>query len=520
MPNSSRAARTPQFAALKKMLANKGATDPQPIASQTPHWTRRHFLQTASVGATAALCSGGLSMFASAAMAPKVVVVGAGLAGLNTAYQLKKAGIHAEVYEADGRTGGRVLTLKNILGPGLTTNMGGVFINSSHTEMLNLAKELEVELFDYEDEEEELGEEISFIGGQQYTGEQIWNALLPFLSRITLDAGNAFSNSAAAVHFDKLSIIDYMEQIGIDGWLKAYLDVLFMMEMGLACEEQSALTFMAQLAFNAADETAMFDTHDERYFAKDGAQSIPDAIAAQLDNQIHLSHALESVRSVGRGFVLNFLGSNGAAKAVKADIVVLAMPFSVLRNITLQVELPPLKKQAIAELGYGTNSKIVAGFKEKLWRKQGFYGDVMTDKPFQCTWDNTAFQPSETGGGLTFFFGGQAGFDLVENLDVPSLLSDLDLIFPDISQVYNGRHMFSAWPKSNLSLGSYSCYKPQQWTTFGKEVGKPVGNLFFAGEHCSVDYNGFMQGAVDSGHRVADQIVAMVTRGNQLRSNT
>jgi len=73
-------------------------------------------------------------------------------------------------------------------------------------------------------------------------------------------------------------------------------------------------------------------------------------------------HALEAVRSAGNGFVLSFSSSNGAPKEVKADIAVLTVPFSVLRHTDLRVELPPLKKQAIAELGYGTNAKIIAGF--------------------------------------------------------------------------------------------------------------------------------------------------------------
>jgi len=167
-----------------------------------------------------------------------------------------------------------------------------------------------------------------------------------------------------------------MIQIGMKGWIRDYLEVLFKMEMGLECEEQSAMNFISELAPDSEGKTIMFDLHDERYLVKGGSQRLPDALAAQLDGQIHVHHALEAVRSARNGFVLGFSSSNGAPKEVKADIAVLTVPFSVLRHTDLRVELPPLKKQAIAKLGYGTNAKIIAGFREKLWRNQGYYGRV------------------------------------------------------------------------------------------------------------------------------------------------
>lgn len=510
MSNRYRAARTPLFAALKKALTKAAYTEDKRVTSETSGWTRRHFLQTAAVGTAATWA--GLPLLTTAAAVPKIVVVGAGVAGLNAAYQLKKAGLYAEVYEAGGRIGGRVFTLKDTVGPGLTSNLGGSFIDSIHREMLTLTKELKLKLLDYEDDEELAGI-VNLFGGQQYTDEQVVKALLPFLPRIGEDYRKSQNNPEEAARLDNLSITQYMEGIGIEGWLRDYLDVQFTMEMGLECEEQSAFTFITQLMPNTSYEMMMFDLHDERYLLKGGAQQLPDALAAQVSDQIHLYHTLEAIHSAGSGFILNFLGSNGATKEIKADIVILAIPFSVLRQVEMRVALPPLKKQAIAELGYGTHAKIIAGFQEKLWRKQGYYGDVVTDKSFQSVWDSTAFQPGHTGG-LTFFFGGRAGIELIERFTptMEPMLSDLEPIFPGLSKVYNGRYMFWSWPKFGLSRGSYSCHKPGQLTTFVPEIGKPVGNLFFAGEHCSTNFNGFMEGAAETGHQVANRIVALVTK--------
>ncbi|WP_133512784.1 flavin monoamine oxidase family protein [Candidatus Thiosymbion oneisti] len=477
----------------------------QPTLIQTRDWTRRRFLQTAVAGT--AVAGAGLPVLAGAS-APKIVVVGAGLAGLNAAWQLKKAGLHADVYEATGRTGGRVFTLENAVGPGLTSDLGGSFIDSIHTEMLTLVQELKVELLDYEDDEETLADTVNFFGGTKYTDEQKMEALQPFLPRIGEDYRKARSNPQEAGRLDRLPTSEYMTWIGMEGWIRDCMEVLFKMEMGLECEEQSALVFISQLAPDSEGNTMMFDLHDERYLVKGGSQRLPDALAAQLDGQIHVHHALEAVRPAGSGFVLNFSSSNGAPKEVKADIAVLTVPFSVLRHTDLRVELPPLKKQAIAELGYGTNAKIIAGFRARLWRKQGYYGDVLTDLPFQSLWDSTPFQPGPAGA-LTFLFGGRAGFELIEGFNPNmAMLNDLEPVFPGLSKAYNGRHTLWNWPTWTFSRGSYSCYKPGQQTTLAHAAGRPVGNLYFAGEHCSTEFNGFMNGAAETGHRVADAIVA------------
>jgi len=90
----------------------------------------------------------------------------------------------------------------------------------------------------------------------------------------------------------------------------------------------------------------------------------------------------------------------------------------------------------------------VAGFREKLWRNQGYYGDFLTDLPLQCLWDSMPFQPGPAGA-LTFFFGGRAGFELIEGFDPNmAMLNDLEPVFPGLSKAYNGRH--TLWNLADL----------------------------------------------------------------------
>jgi monoamine oxidase len=131
----------------------KAEGKPVPITKEQVGWTRRRFMKTAVLVGAAGAVSGALPLPVRALTAtgfesaPRVAIVGGGIAGLNAAYQLKKAGISATVYEARRRVGGRILSLTGAIGEGLVTDLGGSFINSDHEDMLRLVQEFGLELF-------------------------------------------------------------------------------------------------------------------------------------------------------------------------------------------------------------------------------------------------------------------------------------------------------------------------------------------------------------------------------------
>jgi len=91
------------------------------------------------------------------------------------------------------------------------------------------------------------------------------------------------------------------------------------------------------------------------------------------------------------------------------------------------------------------------------------------------------------------------------------LLPGLERAFPGLTAAQNGRVERFHWPTYPLLRGRYACYKPGQWTTIAGAEGRPVGNLFFAGEHCSYDFQGYMNGAAETGRTAAEAILARVT---------
>jgi monoamine oxidase len=175
--------------------------------------------------------------------------------------------------------------------------------------------------------------------------------------------------------------------------------------------------------------------------------------------------------------------------------------------------IPEVQIWAIRELGYGTNSKLMVGFSHRIWREpEGPYhsnGSTLVDLPYQLCWETSRMQPGSSGI-ITNFTGGRRGLEIAEGAPeerAQEFARMLDRIFPGVSGDRIDKQARFIWPAFQWTRGSYSCYRPGQWTAFGGEEGRRVGNLHFAGEHTSESAAGFMEGGCESGERVAAEIL-------------
>jgi monoamine oxidase len=501
--------------------------------------SRRNFIRDASL-ATAGLvlagCSkpspapqqqqaGGTPSPAPAPSSPRggarIAIVGAGMAGLNTAYKLQKAGLTAKIFEGADRTGGRMFTRANLLGDGFTTELGGEFIDSNHEEMLALMQEFSLERIDVRAKEAaSLKPETYFINGRHYTQAQAARAFVPLAKRIFKDYDAMedvvdYKHEGGGSVVDKQTLTQYFDKIGASGWLRELLEVAYVTEYGLDADEQSALNFVGLIGTGDLENTkelVLLGESDERYKVRGGNQRVVDELAKRLDSQIQRRHRLEAIKSKGNGFTLTFQKDGGAVDE-DADIVVLAIPFTLLRDVKMQVELPDVKKRAIQELGYGTNAKVLVGFKSRVWEKQGYSGATYSDELFQLSWANSFLQPGPAGG-ITLYSGGKLGLEAGKGTieeAVQRLLPGFNKAYPGSTAERNGKVARMHWPTFPWTKASYSAYKPGQWTTIAGAEGLPVGNLFFAGEHCSYDFQGYMNGAAQTGADTAKAVMAKVS---------
>jgi monoamine oxidase len=467
------------------------------------------------------------SNYKKGAQQPRIAILGAGIAGLTCAYQLKKQGYTSTVYEASSRVGGRILTKNNFVAQGIYTECGGEFIDTGHKHMLKLATEFGLPLIDTQiASESALAHDSFYIDGVYYNETAVMNAFAPYANQIAADISslpNSFgfnSYNQTVLNFDQMSINDYFNLIGIptSSFLRKGLDVAYNTEYGREINEQTAINFLFLFSINPGNNKfQIFGASDERYKIDGGNQKIIDALYSDVQTQVQLNNSLQKITK-NSSDVYTLFFANGTS--IKADIVILTIPFSILKNIDLSnLALPSWKTNAIQNLGYGTNSKLIMGFTNRTWRSYGQSGYVFTSGNLQnpslylqTGWDSSQLQNSSNAS-FTVFQGGNLGNSLSLN-QTGTFLSQLDNMWNGTLATYNGNSKLIHWPTHQYSLGSYACWKVGQVTTIKDAEIMPVGNLYFAGEHTSGNNQGYMEGGAETGKKVANNIVKFIQTGS------
>ncbi|PTR07096.1 monoamine oxidase [Nitrosospira sp. Nsp5] len=445
---------------------------------------------------------------------PRIAIVGAGIAGLTAAYVLQRKGYHATVYEASQRTGGRIWTSQDGIVSGLVTELGGEFIDSSHQDMLALAKAFDLPLIDTYTESEQDFKTAFFFGNRHYSEEQVINEFRPLAAIIASDAARLSSDITAKKHskidaeFDAVSISEYLDRIGATGWVRNLIEVAYVTEYGLDASELSCINLLSLIDTDMKEGFQIFGESDERFKIQGGNQRITDELAKRIGSNIALEHRLVSMRKNGKGFRLTFT-TPGKTVSVDADRVILALPFTLLRNVDTGNVLTPAESNMVKNLGYGTNAKLILGTQTRLWREQRYSGECYSDEAFQTGWDSSRMQAG-IAGSYTFFLGGKPGVDIGRGTPAEraqQLSASINRVYPGLAAQLTNNTLRVHWPSEPFALGSYSCYRPRQWTRFNGEVGRPNGNLLYAGEHCSTQFLGYMNGGAETGRLAAQAII-------------
>lgn len=473
--------------------------------AQRSQFSRRHFLRLAAASAGAA----SLAACTRTVRDREVVIVGGGIAGLHCAYRLGKVGVTAQIYDAAKRVGGRIFTGRQLFHDGQSCELGGELIDSGHVTMHDLAEELDIELLDYEQDDPSLARLVASFGGQRLSEAQILQGFGPIAQKI--EAALAFRAPNAEEVLDQLSIRGWLDQEGIDPQdpVRQLLEVAYTGEFGLETDDSSALNLLSYISTNT-EKLALFGESDERFRAKAGNDTFTQRLAERLDpSQFYLEHRLVRLAELSDGRYQLTFQSPGGVQEVKADHVVLALPFTLLREVELDVSLPERKRMAIDELGYGTNAKLLVGFSSRPWRTQhGSDGSTYTDLGYMQTWETSRLQPGDSGL-ITNFTGGLRGLALgfgTPEQQAASFLEGFSRFFPGVSTASTGRVARMHWPTYPLTRGSYSAYRVGQYTRIAGAEGERVGNLHFCGEHTSQDAQGFMEGGALTGAMAACEV--------------
>ncbi len=494
------------------------------IADEERRTSRRGFLKGAGVAVAGATLLGRLADPGIARGGPppgtRIVVVGAGLAGLTSAYRLQQAGYAAQIFEASGRIGGRCYTGRGDFADGQIYEHGGELIDNNHIEIKQLAQELGLTLDNLYTAETNGTEQLGYFFGKPYTFAQMTDDLKAIWQQIHSD----ISAASYPTHYNSYTTRgQQLDQMTLYQWIESYvpgghssplgqlLDVAYNIEYGAESTVQSSLNMLYLLGYVGPGQFRTFGKSNEKFHVHGGNDQIATTLAAKLGSQITTNTPLTAIKLNTDGtYTLTFANGSGSFTRV-ADHVVLALPFSILRSVDFKkAGFNQVKTWAINELGMGTNSKVHVQFKSRFWRDQGCTGETYSDRGYQNTWEVSRAQPG-TSGLLVWYTGGNPGVAVgsgdVQSQVTGTFLPAIEPVLPGATAQYNGKAVRDYWTGYQWTKGSYSYWKAGQYTRFSGAEPEQSGNCHFCGEHTSQDFQGYLQGAVETGQRVASEIL-------------
>ncbi|MEW1637723.1 NAD(P)/FAD-dependent oxidoreductase [Streptomyces sp. NPDC093801] len=545
-------ARTPLMHALRRIAADHAAARRLrlPVA-EVRGSTRRELLgRAAALGLGTALASSAASAsaaYADTAPAPakrpagpaRVAVVGAGISGLTAALTLQDAGVPCTLYEADAaRVGGRMWTQRDHWAYGQTSEIGGELIDTGHKKILELCRRFNLPVEDFLGGGPNGAEEILRFNGAYYPRTQAdedFKAVYQALRRDLQEAGEVSWNSStpAGTALDETTLYEWIETRvpgGHRSQLGRFIDVAYTVEYGADTQAQSALALVLLMGYQPnPGNFNVWGLSNERYHVIGGNDRLPHAIAAALTpGTLVMGRRLVAVRANADGTQTLTFDDSGAVRTATADHTVLCLPLPVLQNLdTSQAGFDPLMRNLLRDARMGHCTKLNMQFTARPWRGTGPWpgvsaGDCFTDSGVQQTWDTTKVQPG-TGGILLQYGGGSPAGALTPATPFATesdpyvrdlagrVLTGVDAFFPGTKAVWTGRAQLSAWHRNPYSLGAYSYWPTGYLHRYAKYEGTAQGNVHIAGEHCSYDFQGFMEGGATEGERAAREVLAALT---------
>jgi len=466
---------------------------------------------------------------------PRIAIVGAGIAGLNAALTLQHAGLSCGVYEASDRIGGRHSDART-WADGMVSEWCGEFIGSDHTTIHQLIARFGLSTTALDRGSAGRAPSLMYFLDRYYGVEELirdFQPLAPLLRQQLQEAGFPTTHDSftqAGFELDHLSAYEWIERHVAGGHaapVGRYLDSACTGFYGLDTDEQSSLN----LVYLCGSRDLARGTISLRPMQGDskivgGNEQLPLAIAHSLpDGCVHLGHQLVALERTDDAALTLTFATPGGSSQVRCDYAILALPFSTLRRVDYRrAGFDPVKEVAIEQLGYGTISKLILQFDMPSWYDEGPWprphsGFLITDLDIQTVWD-TSLGQTGADGLLVDYTSGHRGASYAPPMAyataddsatiqryVQVCLQQLERVFPGISAHYTGRAALSYPTGDPHLLGSYACWRVGQYTQFGGYEGVRQGPVLFAGEHCSIEFQGYMEGAAREGARAAREIV-------------
>lgn len=502
------------------------AGDAAPVAGGEGITRRSVLAALAAAGASAMLPRPGHARVGGSG---PVVVIGGGIAGLAALWHLTRAGVDARLYEARTRLGGRIYTERT---PGQPVfEVGAQLVNSDHADMHALAREFGVALVD-----RKAGPHRTMIlaGTQEISRERLVSGLRGIAGQIDSDSRRLDRDYArVAAELDRMSFSGYLDKharLIPEPWVRELMEATARTEYGVEPAQASAIQLVFNLPTVQGRSIEVLSRSDERYLIAGGSSTLVEAMGKRMAGRITTYRRATRIDSnPGGGARVTF--SNGAT--IDAAAVIVTTPASIMSRIEYGVPLPPLWRRFIAEVGLGRVGKVQAMMTARPW--EGVFGRGgelwQTDHAAGASlgWDGAvrgagganAAGIAAAGSIWTWFTGGveTTAADFGTARDQALRFARLaERSVPGMAAATGRIVRRTQWHKEPFTAGGYVNYRPGQLTRFAELIWTEANGvassplsaspIWFAGEHLSDAFPGYMNGGAQTGRLAAQAIVA------------
>jgi monoamine oxidase len=447
----------------------------------------------------------------------RVIVVGAGMAGLVAAWELLRAGHDPLILEARQRVGGRVYTMREPFSDGLYGEAGAMRIPRAHDLTMAYIERFDlpispftmdnpngwVSLHGTKARMREVVADPSVLGfdvaelERGRTHGQLWgDALQPLLGRLADNREGGWEEIVR--DFDQYSTREFLET---NNWSEAAIEMF-----GLLADQEALLnsSFLELLR----EEAGHYYT--DMVEIAGGLDRLPKAFLPALQQRIRFGARMVAVEQAPDSVTVHYQTSAGRF-AVSGDAAILTVPFPVLRHVEAVPEFSRGKQRAIRQLHYDASAKILLQFRRRFWEERDGIvgGGSFTDLPIRVIYYPDHGQ--ETGRGVllasyTWSEDAQRWGSLSADDRVSQALENLARIHPEAPELFEvGTSMM--WHDDQFAGGAFALFDPGQQTLLHDLIVQPEGRIHFAGEHTSLCH-AWIQGAIESGLRAAQEVVA------------